>query len=141
MPQLIVRSVSAQPLIELRGPGPGEGATRLVVCAGQLEVCADQGGGPARLEGAVRFLLPGAPRLPVTVDPSRATLSATAHPLGVSPIALNDARVLVVGARAALVAEQGALTLAMEVALETLYLSAPATARIGWQVVATLPEG
>lgn len=141
MPQFVVRAVSSQPLIELRGTDAAERPSRLLVCAGQLEVCADQGGGPARLEGVVRFLLPGAPRLPLAVNPSLACLSATAHPLGVAPIALTDARMLVVGARAALVADQGALTLALEIALEALYLSPPAAARIAWQVVATLPEG
>ncbi|MEZ4390998.1 MAG: hypothetical protein R3A48_07880 [Polyangiales bacterium] len=139
MPQLILRSVSAQPLVELVGADASGAASRLVVCAGQLEIAADERGGPARLEGVLRFLVPGAPTLPSSSDASRARLSVTAYPLGITPIAINDARLLVVGARAALVPEGGALALAVEVALEGLYLAPPAAARVGWQLTATLP--
>ncbi|MFO0653121.1 MAG: hypothetical protein U0326_43280 [Polyangiales bacterium] len=141
MSQLIVRGHESQPALELRGLGPNGAPTRMVVCAGQLDVCTDGTEGPARVASTLRFLVPGGPTLSTTCDPAMAHASVIVHPLGVTPISMSDARVLVCGARAAFVADgRGGVALGVEVSLEGLYLSPPASIRLAYQVTATIPE-
>ncbi|GMV40620.1 MAG: hypothetical protein AMXMBFR64_23360 [Myxococcales bacterium] len=140
MAQLISRGAEAQPLVEVRGRGADGSATRMVILAGHFDVTTDTTGSPARVAGTLRFLVPTAPSLPSTLDPSTLRASVTVHPSGVSPIVQSDIRVRVVSARALFVPDAGGgITLAVESALETLYLASH-TARFAYQVVATVPD-
>lgn len=141
MAQLIIQSLESQPTLELRGHDASGAPMRMVVCTGQLDVCADRAEGPARTVGVVRFLVPGSPTLPPSFDLAAARVAVVVHPLGVMPIAMNDARALVNGARAAFVADgRGGTSLGVEMSLEGLYLTPPGAMRLAYQVTATIPD-
>ena len=133
-------TVEAQPSHERVGRGADGAPARIAVLVGHLEVSADIAEGPARIVSPLRFLVPGAPMVALSTDPSRLRATVTVHAAGVSPITASDTAVRVDGARALFVADgNGALTVGVEVALETLYLTPARAVRLNYQVFATVP--
>lgn len=140
MSQHVLRRVEAQPTHELVGQGADGAPARIAVLVGHLDVSADVPEGPARIASPLRFLVPGAPTVALTTDPSRLRATVSVHSAGVSPISASDTGVRVDGARALFVADgNGALTVGVEVALETLYLTPQRAVRLTYQVYVTVP--